>query len=128
MDGALGLILTGMPIYHITTPADADRLMAEGVLEPPSLAAEGFVHCSTDEQVVATTDRWFAPDAQLVLLELDPGRLGSAELRWPEVYPGQRFPHVHGPLRAEAVVTRLPWGPGDRDAWRKAATGSDGGK
>ncbi len=117
-----------MSIYHITTAADADRLLAEGVLEPPSLAAEGFVHCSTDEQVVATTERWFAPDAELVLLELDPGQLGDAELRWPEVYPGQRYPHVHGPLRAEAVVARLSWGPDDRDVWRKAATGSDGEK
>ncbi len=114
-------------MFHIATPADADRLMAEGVLEPPSLAAEGFVHCSTEAQVVATTDRWFAPDAELVLLELDPERLGGAELRWPEVYPGQRFPHVHGPLRADAVVARLPWGPADREAWRKAESGSEGG-
>lgn len=117
-----------MPIFHITTAADADRLMADGTLEPPSLAAEGFVHCSTEEQVVATTERWFAPDAELVLLEFDPERLGDAELRWPEVYPGQRFPHVHGPLRAEAVVARLPWDPGDREAWKKAANGSEGGK
>lgn len=114
-------------MFHIATPADADRLMAEGVLEPPSLAAEGFVHCSTEAQVVATTDRWFAPDAELVLLKLDPERLGGAELRWPEVYPGQRFPHVHGPLRADAVVARLPWGPADREAWRKAESGSEGG-
>ena len=108
-----------MRIFHITTAADADRLMAEGQLAPPSLAAEGFVHCSTDAQVVATTERWFLPGAELVLLELDPDRLG-AELRWPEVYPGQRFPHVHGPLRAEAVVARVPWGPADRAAWPSA--------
>ena len=106
-----------MSIFHITTADEADRLMVEGVLEPPSLAAEGFVHCSTEAQVVATTAKWFASDAELVLLELDPERLGGAELRWPEVYPGQRFPHVHGPLPADAVVARLPWGPTDRAAW-----------
>lgn len=105
-----------MPIFHITTAADADRLQVDGVLEPPSLAAEGFVHCSTEAQVVATTAKWFAPDAELVLVELDPERL-DAEVRWPEVYSGQRFPHVHGPLRAEAVVRRLPWGPADRERW-----------
>ena len=112
-------ILAGVRLFHITTGAEADRLMADGVLEPPSLAAEGFVHCSTDAQVVATTTRWFPPEAELVLVELDPDRLGE-ELRWPEVYPGQRFPHVHGPLRAAAVVTRLPWGPADRAAWPAA--------
>lgn len=110
-----------MRIFHITSAAEADRLMAEGELAPPSLAAEGFVHCSTAAQVVATTERWFPPGAELVLLELDQERLG-AELRWPEVYPGQRFPHVHGPLRAEAVLATIPWGPADRAAWDPAAT------
>ena len=110
-----------MQIFHITTAAEADRLMADGELAPESLESEGFVHCSTAAQVVATTERWFAPDAELVLLELDPERLG-AEVRWPEVYPGQRFPHIHGPLRAEAVTARLPWGPADRAAWSPTGT------
>lgn len=103
-------------IFHIATPADADRLEADGTLEPPSLAEEGFVHCSTGDQVLATTARWFAPDAELVLLEIDPARLAVA-VDWPEVYPGQHFPHVLGPLTAGAVVARLPWGPADRANW-----------
>lgn len=103
-------------IFHIATPADADRLAAEGTLSPPSLATEGFVHCSTGAQVLATTERWFAPDAELVLLELDPGRLESP-MAWPEVYPGQHFPHLHGPLTAASVRARHPWGPADRLRW-----------
>lgn len=103
-------------IFHIATPADADRLAADGTLSPPSLAAEGFVHCSTGTQVLATTERWFAPDADLVLLELDPDRL-DADVDWPEVYPGQHFPHVLGPLNASAVIARHPWDPEARRQW-----------
>jgi uncharacterized protein (DUF952 family) len=104
-------------IFHITTAAEADRLAAEGVLEPASLGAEGFVHCSTAGQVVATTQRWFAAGAELVLLELDPERLES-DLAWPRVYGEERFPHLHGPLTAAAVVRRHPWGPADRERWQ----------
>lgn len=103
-------------IFHIATAVDADRLAADGVLLPPSLETEGFVHCSTAAQVMATTERWFAPEAELVLLELDPERLES-DVAWPEVYPGQRFPHLLGPLTAGSVVRRHAWGPTDRLRW-----------
>ncbi len=110
--------MTGQPsIYHIASPEDAAVLRAASMLAPPSLAAEGFVHCSTAEQVVATTARYFPPDAELVLIELDPAAVG-AEISWPEVYPGQRFPHLHGPMPATAVVAIHPWGPDDRVRWR----------
>jgi uncharacterized protein (DUF952 family) len=103
-------------LFHITDPRSVDQLLDHGTLEPPSLQGEGFVHCSTAAQVVGSTDRHFEVDAELVLVELDPDRLGS-ELRWPEVYPGERFPHLHGPLRADSVVAVHPWSRADRDAW-----------
>jgi uncharacterized protein (DUF952 family) len=110
-------------IYHIAPPADAERLRRSGSLEPGSLAAEGFVHCSTADQVVATTDRYFAGETDLVLVELDPDLIGH-EISWPEVYPGQRYPHVHGPLPAAAVVAVLPWSEADRRRWRPEPRGA----
>lgn len=103
-------------VFHITTAGEADRLMVEGALSPVSLASEGFVHCSTAAQVVATTARWFDPEAELVLVELDLEQLDH-DVSWPEVYPGERFPHLHGPVTAGAVVGVHPWGPVDREQW-----------
>lgn len=108
--------MVGRRIFHITSPVDADRLVTTGTLEPPSLSSEGFAHCSTAAQVVATTERWLADVEDLVLVELDVECL-DADVRWPEVYPGQRFPHVHGPLGGDAVVRVHPWRPADRAAW-----------
>jgi uncharacterized protein (DUF952 family) len=105
-----------LSVYHIATPVAVDELRATGQLEPPSLEAEGFVHCSTASQVVATTARYFAPDADLLLVELFLGRVDD-RLQWPEVYPGQRFPHLHGPVLLDDVVAIHPWGPDDRDHW-----------
>ena len=103
-------------LFHIAAPGDVDALAQAGELHPPSLASEGFVHLSTARQVVGTTERHFDVDAELVLIELDPDRLVS-EVRWPEVYPGERFPHLHGPLPQEAVVAVHPWSKADRDDW-----------
>ena len=109
-------------IFHIADPIDADRLCSQGWLRPRSLAAEGFVHCSTADQVVVATERHLAGVDDLVLIEFDPSRL-DAELRWPAVYPGERFPHVHGPLNGDAVVAVHPWRPPDREAWAKGMRG-----
>jgi uncharacterized protein (DUF952 family) len=105
------------PIFHIATAAEADRLHRDGELTPASLADEGFVHCSTASQVVATTGRYFECGADLVLVELDPATI-DAEVSWPEVYPSQRFPHVHGPLIASWVVALHPWREADRRSWQ----------
>lgn len=103
-------------VFHITSPADARHLVDHGTLEPPSLATEGFVHCSTAAEVVATTQRYYAEVDDLVLVELDL-ELMDADVSWPEVYPGRRFPHVHGPLTGDAVLAVHPWRPADRVAW-----------
>jgi uncharacterized protein (DUF952 family) len=115
-----GSVVPVMPhvegIFHIATPDDAERLRGDGVLRPVSLLDEGFVHCSTAEQVVATTARYFKQDAELVLIEIDVGAVEGL-IRWPEVYPGQHFPHLHGPVHLTAVVAVHPWGPTEREAW-----------
>jgi uncharacterized protein (DUF952 family) len=103
-------------IFHITSPSDAEQLLEAGRLSPDSLEAEGFVHCSTAAQVVGSTARHFGADANLVLIELDP-QLVEHEISWPEVYPGQRYPHVHGPLSASSVVAVHLWREADRARW-----------
>lgn len=103
-------------LFHIMSPTDAETLRSTGRHEPPSLVSEGFVHCSTAAQVVSSTERHFEAGAELVLVELEPELLGS-DVRWPEVYPGQRFPHLHGPLNADAVVAVHPWDAEARHGW-----------
>ncbi|MEM8926128.1 MAG: DUF952 domain-containing protein [Actinomycetota bacterium] len=103
-------------LFHIASAAEADELQQMGERRPPSLDGEGFVHLSTAAQVVGSTERHFPAGAELVLVELDPELLVD-DVRWPEVYPGQRFPHLHGPLTADAVVAVHPWGPDDRRRW-----------
>lgn len=67
----------------------------------------GFIHLSTQAQVHLPANRIFAGRTDLVLLYLDPERLGSP-LRWEPGVPGDPeamlFPHLYGPLPIDAVV------------------------
>lgn len=106
-------------VFHITDPATATRLAAGEDAAPPSLDTEGFVHLSTAAQVVSSTERHFEASADLRLVELDP-ELVTSDIRWPEVYPGERFPHLHGPIDAAALVRVIDWNANARAHWSAA--------
>lgn len=91
-------------ILHITTPDGWAAARRTGEVRPASLDGEGFVHCSTRDQLAGTLARHFPGDGPLVGLVLDPARLGGAELRWEESRPGESYPHVYGPLPVAAVT------------------------
>lgn len=71
---------------------------------PASLASEGFVHCSADEDTaLAIADAHYRDvPGPLLLLALDEALL-TAEVRW-EGPEGRLFPHVYGPVDRAAVV------------------------
>lgn len=94
-------------ILHITTAAAWEQGRATGEVVAPSLAAEGFIHCSTFSQAEATADRIFRGSGDLLLLEIDPAKL-TAPLKWERATDvGDEFPHIYGPLNAGAVVGEL---------------------
>lgn len=99
-------------ILHITTRAEWDAARIAGSYRPASLEREGFIHCSTPAQTVATANKYFRGRTDLVLLCIDEARV-AAELRYEAPVPvgdaldpraGERFPHLHGPLAQGAVI------------------------
>jgi uncharacterized protein (DUF952 family) len=95
-------------ILHITTAAGWAEGQRQGRLVTPSLADEGFIHCSTRAQVEATANRIFAGSGDLLLLEVDTAKL-TAPLKWERATEvGDDFPHIYGPLNLDAVVGTAP--------------------
>jgi len=100
-------------ILHITTRNDWLAAQNSGCYAAEALASEGFIHCSTRDQVLCVANALFAGARGLVLLVIDPRRL-RPEVRWE---PGadqseELFPHVYGPINLEAVVEVLDFEPG----------------
>jgi uncharacterized protein (DUF952 family) len=96
-------------VYHIASREAWQTALTTGEYRPPSVEAQGFVHCSTRAQVVATANRYFASEDGLVLLCIETSRL-KAPLRYePPDMPGHEgrdgdlFPHLYGPLNIDAV-------------------------
>lgn len=92
------------PILHITTIDDWETAVAAGEYRADSLTSEGFIHCSTPEQVLMPANAMFAGQTDLILLLIDPARL-TAELVYEDCYEsGHQFPHIYGPLNLDAVT------------------------
>lgn len=98
------------PILHITSQADWAAAQVAGSYTADSLASQGFIHCSTAEQVLLVANSFFRGRNDLLLLEIDPARL-SAELRYEESEPGMLFPHIYGPLNLDAVTAAYTFTP-----------------
>jgi uncharacterized protein (DUF952 family) len=104
-------------IYHIAAAADWARAQRDGEYRISTrgrtLEQEGFIHASTAAQVAPVANAFYRDHpGPLLLLVLDPARLG-AEVRWAAV-PGftAPFPHIYGPVPAAAVVRHIPLEPG----------------
>ena len=104
--------MTVSPIYHICRRDEWQAALRRGRYEGSSQdAADGFIHFSTAEQVAASAAKHRAGQDGLVLVAVDPERLGDA-LRWERSRGGALFPHLYGALPLEAVleVRDLPLG------------------
>jgi uncharacterized protein (DUF952 family) len=100
-----------MPIYHITPREEWERARASGSYQADSLHSEGFIHCSTGEQVIATANRFYRGKSGLVLLAIETDRL-SAPLKFENLEGGPiLFPHIYGPLNLDAVAAAIPFPP-----------------
>ncbi len=103
-------------LYHLALAAEWRDARGQGVYRRStrgrSLEDVGYIHASGAHQVEATFRRFFADAGDVLLLTIDPARL-TAAVRWePAPGSGERFPHIHGPLPLEAVLTSEPFAPG----------------
>ena len=95
-------------IYHITSRTDWAAAQGAGQYRTGSLVSQGFIHCSTAQQVVRVANAFYPGQSGLVLLEIDPAALKPL-VRWEPGTdkPDELFPHIYGPLNLEAVLRVL---------------------
>jgi uncharacterized protein (DUF952 family) len=100
-----------MSIYHITARSAWEKARAAHTYRPESLEKEGFIHCSTLAQIIATANRYYRGQHGLVLLVIDPSRI-QAEVCYENTTGGEEtFPHIYGALNLDAVTAVIPFEP-----------------
>lgn len=98
-------------LYHITTRERWNDVVEE--YTAPTQDEEGFIHCSTRDQVEEVANRIFRGQTGLVLLRVDRDRVGP-EIVFENLEGGsEQYPHIYGPLDAASVtgVADLTAGP-----------------
>ena len=68
---------------------------------------DGFIHFSAAHQLAGTLAKFFAGQEGLVLIAVDPARLGP-DLKWETSRGGALFPHLYAPLDLAAVLWAEP--------------------
>jgi uncharacterized protein (DUF952 family) len=97
-------------IYKILSKDNWQAAKAAGIFKGAGIdLTDGYIHFSTAAQVRETARRHFAGQADLVLVSIDPGALGT-DLIFEPSRGGDLFPHLYGTLSLAAVrrVDPLP--------------------
>ncbi len=96
---------------YIFKVCDADEWAAaqcSGAYEgAPVDLQDGFIHCSTAEQLAETAAKHFARKDNIILAAIDCSELGEA-LRWEPSRGGVLFPHLYEALDMRHVVWSRP--------------------
>jgi uncharacterized protein (DUF952 family) len=97
-------------IFHIAVRPEWEAAALDGTgYAPSTYVDEGFIHCSTSRQVLASAERHFTGQHDLLLVALDADALG-ADLRFePAPAVGEDFPHLYRRVVADDVRVVLPF-------------------
>lgn len=91
-------------IYHVTTAGEWEAAKQKGFYDHPSLSAEGFIHCSQENQVAGVLERYFSGQSNLVKLVIDTDLLTARFVFDWSPSTQDTFPHIYGPINLEAVT------------------------
>ena len=91
-------------IYKILDRPAWEAALADGAYAGSPLdLADGYIHFSTAAQAPETARRYFAGQADLIVLVVDTESLGEG-VRWEPSRGGDLFPHLYGPLPTALVI------------------------
>ena len=103
-------------ILHICTKDIWEASKRVGSYTGDTLAAQGFIHCSTQEQVVEVANYLFKGRRDLVLLVIDEHKV-EPEIKYEDAGNGKLYPHIYGPLNTEAVINVVDFVPQTDDSF-----------
>ncbi len=101
-------------VFHLISRAAWLALPRLAPYAPPSLASEGFIHCSTRDQLEATARRYYAGQdvvaLQIATAGLDVREEAAAPLPSQPTTPRTSglFPHIYSALPAAAIERVIP--------------------
>ncbi len=97
--------MSNVPIFKIVTSQEWSIAKDTGYFKGSELdITDGFIHCSTAEQVPGTKDKFFSGEKNLILLSIDTTQI-QENIKWEESpNSGKLYPHIYGTLPLSAII------------------------
>lgn len=90
-------------IYHIAKSEDFSFAKSRGSYFPGPFLKDGFIHCSTRNQVLSVANTWFLHTDNLVLVEINEQML-NVDVIYENLEGGQElYPHIYGEISLSAI-------------------------
>lgn len=97
-------------ILHICAKKVWIETQNQGEYRGDTLATEGFIHCSTPEQLIEVANFIFKGVQGLVLLIIDEKKV-NCEIKYEDPGNKKLYPHIYGPLNLDAVIRTIDFTP-----------------
>ena len=97
-------------IYHIALLSDFENRQADDDYQCASFTQDGFIHCCEQEQLSGVVSRYYSGIDDVTLLLIDVDKLIPALIRENTMGGSELFPHIYGPINAEAIIEAIPFG------------------
>lgn len=97
--------LSDTTIYKLILSDEWKEAKKEGIYKGSALdQADGYMHCSTADQIQGTLEKFFEGRTDVILLSIDTNKINQ-HLKW-EKSPrsGRVFPHLYSSLPLNAVI------------------------
>lgn len=94
-------------LFHITTREKWKQHLRNGIYEPESLETEGYIHCSTGNQLQDTANRLFGDKNEILLLVIDASMIREDIKYEKDEETGEEYPHIYTSLNSNAVVDKI---------------------
>jgi uncharacterized protein (DUF952 family) len=90
-------------IYHITSISYYQSIQSNGSYIPETFRQDGFIHCSSKNQVIRVANTFFPNHKGMMLLEIDETKL-HAKVVFENLEGGvELFPHIYGNIPNIAI-------------------------
>ena len=89
-------------IYHILEEESWEKALSTGKYAPKAYSNEGFIHASTEAQLIETAKIHFPNKNELLVLSINPYVIKN-KLKWEVSRNEEEFPHIYGKLKLEEV-------------------------
>ena len=91
-------------ILHITTRNQWEKASLLGFYRDSSLEEEGFIHCSTEQQILRSANEYYRGQSDLLLLCISSSKVEAPIIYEDSYKKGTVYPHIYGLLNLDAVM------------------------